>query len=34
MWLTVRGKAADDESGGERHGDAGPAELGVLTVVD
>ena len=28
-WLTVRGLAADDGSGGERHGDVGLAELGV-----
>ena len=33
VWLTVRGMA-DDESGGERHGDVGLAELGVLTVID
>ena len=33
-WLTVRGKAADDESGGESHGDVGLAELGALTVLD
>jgi len=26
--------AADDESGGESHGDVGLAELGVLTVAD
>ena len=31
-WLTVRGMAADDESGGESCGDVGLAELGVLTV--
>ena len=34
MWLTVRGMAADDESGGESHGDAGLAEVDALTVFD
>ena len=32
--LTVRGMAADDESGGENHGDVGLAELSALTVFD
>ena len=34
MWLTVSSMVADDESGGERHGDVGLGELGMLTVVD
>ena len=34
LWLTVKGMAADDESGGESRGDVGLDELGALTVFD